>query len=52
MLQAVEWCYARHGTGGQPDWVADRLPFVQTRPIRVSLLATILPSTSREPCPR
>jgi hypothetical protein len=31
MLRAAEWCYARHGTAGQPDWVADRLPFVQTR---------------------
>lgn len=31
MLRAVEWCYARHGTDGEPDWVADRLPFVQTR---------------------
>ncbi len=27
----VDWCYQRHGAQGQPDWVSDRLPFVQTR---------------------
>ena len=31
VLRAVDWCYQRHGAQGQPDWVSDRLPFVQTR---------------------
>jgi len=31
VLRAVDWCYERHGGQGQPDWVGDRLPFVQTR---------------------
>lgn len=31
VLRAVDWCYQRHGAGGDPDWVSDRLPFVQTR---------------------
>jgi len=31
VLRAVTWCYERHGGEGQPDWVSDRLPFVQTR---------------------
>ena len=30
----VEWCY-RTSTGSKPDWVADRLPFVQTRVAQV-----------------
>jgi hypothetical protein len=30
VLRAVDWSYRRHG-GGEPDWVSDRLPFVQTR---------------------
>jgi hypothetical protein len=31
VLRAVDWCYQRHGAKGEPDWVSDRLPFVQTR---------------------
>lgn len=31
VLRAVDWCYERQGLHGQPDWVSDRLPFVQTR---------------------
>lgn len=31
VMRAVGWCYQRHGTHGQPDWVSDRLPFIQTR---------------------
>lgn len=31
VLRAVDWCYERQPTGGRPDWVSDRLPFVQTR---------------------
>lgn len=31
VMSTVDWCYQRHGTQGQPDWVSDRLPFVQTR---------------------
>jgi hypothetical protein len=31
VLSAVDWCYRRHGQHGEPDWVSDRLPFLQTR---------------------
>ncbi len=31
VVRAVDWCYQREGRLGQPDWVSDRLPFVQTR---------------------
>lgn len=31
VLRAVDWCYRRAGIGTEPDWVSDRLPFVQTR---------------------
>jgi len=31
VMEVVDWCYERRGTQGQPDWVSDRLPFVQTR---------------------
>ena len=30
MLRATDWCYRRAGTA-EPDWVSDRLPFIQTR---------------------
>lgn len=30
MLRAADWCYRRAGTA-EPDWVSDRLPFIQTR---------------------
>ena len=30
VLRMVDWCYRRAG-GDEPDWVSDRLPFVQTR---------------------
>lgn len=31
VLRMADWCYRRAGEGGEPDWVSDRLPFVQTR---------------------
>jgi hypothetical protein len=31
LLQAVAWCYERAGRPGEPNWVADRLLFTQTR---------------------
>jgi hypothetical protein len=31
VLRAVDWCYESHGQSGTPDWVADRLLFLQTR---------------------
>lgn len=31
VLRVVDWCYQRYGANNQPDWVSDRLPFVQTR---------------------
>jgi hypothetical protein len=31
VLASVTWCYRRHGEADDPDWVADRLPFLQTR---------------------
>jgi hypothetical protein len=41
VLWAVSWCYERSGGQGQPDWVSDRLPFVQTR-----IAEALEPSTS------
>lgn len=31
LLRMVDWCYRSAGASGEPDWVSDRLPFVQTR---------------------
>jgi hypothetical protein len=31
LLRAVDWSYEDNGTEGRPNWVSDRLPFVQTR---------------------
>lgn len=31
VLDVADWCYRRSGDGDGPDWVSDRLPFVQTR---------------------
>lgn len=31
VLGAVDWCYRRRGRSEEPDWVSDRLPFLQTR---------------------
>lgn len=31
VLDAVDWCYRRRGMNEEPDWVSDRLPFLQTR---------------------
>jgi hypothetical protein len=35
VIRAVTWCYERNGTNQQPDWVSDRLPFVQTQVAQV-----------------
>lgn len=43
VLRTVTWCYERHGGDGQPDWVSDRLPFVQTR-----VAQTLEPQPTRE----
>lgn len=31
ILRSVDFCYERRGQDGEPNWVADRLPFVQIR---------------------
>lgn len=31
VLDIADWCYRRSGSDDAPDWVSDRLPFVQTR---------------------
>jgi hypothetical protein len=53
VLRAFDWCYQRAGRLGEPDWVSDRLPFVQTRvaqalegrpePDRLYALVTTMP---------
>jgi hypothetical protein len=53
VLRVFDWCYQREGRLGQPDWVSDRLPFVQTRvaqalesrpePTRFHAFATAMP---------
>ena len=53
IVHAVDWCYQSRGTAGQPDWVSDRLAFLQTRvaqalephpaPDRLSIFATAMP---------
>lgn len=43
VLAGVDWCYRRRGTNGEPDWVSDRLPFLQTR-----IAQTLEPRTEAE----